>query len=104
MSRTFQQIQPLDLLTVLFSIPRGKKWNPLRNRVDTYDSTVQQKFVGTLFLTILIFLYPTTLVYFAVFKVLELGLFAVNWSVSTAVSLVTHCGKQPDSGAATAIF
>ena len=76
----------------LWRLFRGKKYNPLRNRVDSSPhENVEQLFVGTLAFTILLFLYPTTLVYYAVFAVLESCLtvtnFLVNWLVEKITSM-----------------
>ena len=79
----------------LWRLFRGKKFNPLRNRVDSSPhENVEQLFVGTLAFTILLFLYPTTLVYYAVFAVLESCLtitnFAVKWLVERLTSFAEH--------------
>ncbi|TRY68790.1 hypothetical protein TCAL_03064 [Tigriopus californicus] len=74
-------------LQSLWRLFRGKKYNPLRDRVDTSHHDVDQLFVGTLAFTILLFLYPTTLVYFAVFKVLDLAIVALHWLASGLVQL-----------------
>lgn len=46
---------------------RGKKWNPLRKRVDHTTSSVDQLFVGSMIFMIFVFLLPTTLTFYAVF-------------------------------------
>lgn len=46
---------------------RGKKWNPLRQRIDSVQLDTRQLFLATLFFIILLFLLPTIGVYFAVF-------------------------------------
>jgi len=51
---------------------RGKKYNPLRKRVDSTNYDPQQLFLGTLIFTILIFLLPTILTYYCVFTFLRL--------------------------------
>jgi phosphatidylinositol glycan class Q protein len=73
-------------LLSLWRLFLGKKYNPLRKRVDSSAHDVDQLFVGTVAFTILLFLYPTTLMYFAVFKILELVLTAVQG----AASFITH--------------
>lgn len=45
----------------------GRKKNPLREKVDSCRYSPKQLFVGTLAFTILLFLLPTTLVYYIVF-------------------------------------
>ncbi|XP_058807726.1 uncharacterized protein LOC131673622 [Phymastichus coffea] len=59
-------------LTALFRLFLGKKKNPLRKRVDSCRYKPDQLFVGTLLFTILLFLMPTTWVYYFVFTVLRL--------------------------------
>lgn len=65
------QVRALSSLWRLF---RGKKWNVLRQRVDSVQYDIDQLFVGTLLFTILLFLLPTTGLYYVVFtSVSELG-------------------------------
>uniref|UniRef100_A0A671RFN5 Phosphatidylinositol N-acetylglucosaminyltransferase subunit Q-like n=1 Tax=Sinocyclocheilus anshuiensis TaxID=1608454 RepID=A0A671RFN5_9TELE len=70
-------------LSSLWRLFRGKKWNVLRQRVDscsydldqnTADTTLfpLQLFIGTLLFTILLFLLPTTALYYLVFTLLRL--------------------------------
>ncbi|XP_031354888.1 phosphatidylinositol N-acetylglucosaminyltransferase subunit Q isoform X2 [Photinus pyralis] len=60
------QIKGLISLWRLFI---GRKYNPLRKRVDSHQYTHNQLFVGTLVFTVLLFLFPTTFLYYAVFAV-----------------------------------
>ncbi|KAI4482825.1 hypothetical protein M0804_008678 [Polistes exclamans] len=62
----------LNALTSLFRLFLGKKKNPLRERVDSCQYKPDQLFVGTLLFTILLFLIPTTWVYYTVFTTLRL--------------------------------
>lgn len=50
----------------------GKKWNVLRNRVDSVENDVDRLFIGTLLFTILLFLFPTIFLYYIVFTSLRL--------------------------------
>ncbi|CAD6224671.1 GSCOCG00005495001-RA-CDS [Cotesia congregata] len=59
-------------LTALFRLFLGKKKNPLRERVDSCQYQADQLFVGTLLFTILLFLMPTTWVYYTVFTTLRI--------------------------------
>ena len=54
-------------LASLWRLFRGKKWNVLRMRVDSASYDVDQLFIGTLIFTVLLFLLPTTLLYYVVF-------------------------------------
>uniref|UniRef100_A0A1A8BCL2 Phosphatidylinositol glycan, class Q n=1 Tax=Nothobranchius kadleci TaxID=1051664 RepID=A0A1A8BCL2_NOTKA len=59
-------------LSSLWRLFRGKKWNVLRQRVDSCSYDLDQLFIGTLLLTILLFLLPTTALYYLVFTLLRL--------------------------------
>lgn len=64
-SRLFNlQIKGIIALWRLFI---GRKYNPLRQRVDSCDYAQNQLFIGTLGFTVLLFLLPTTLLYYTVF-------------------------------------
>ena len=82
-------------LMSLWRLFRGKKYNPLRDRVDSSSSNVDQLFLGTLAFTILLFLYPTTLMYFTVFKALEFVLTVINVCIQTVTSLVCNLAIPP---------
>lgn len=56
----------------LWRLFRGKKWNVLRQRVDSAVYDADQLFVGTLLFTILLFLLPTIGLYYVVFTLLRL--------------------------------
>nr|CAD7261953.1 unnamed protein product [Timema shepardi] len=61
----------LSGLLALFRLFLGKKYNPLRGRVDSCQYSPDQLFVGTLAFTILLFLLPTTFMYYIVFTTLR---------------------------------
>ncbi|XP_046741201.1 phosphatidylinositol N-acetylglucosaminyltransferase subunit Q isoform X2 [Diprion similis] len=65
-------------LMALFHLFLGKKKNPLRERVDSCQYQADQLFVGTLLFTILLFLMPTTWVYYSVFTTLRLVLIGLG--------------------------
>lgn len=65
-------------LSALWRLFLGRKYNPLRNRVDSCQYSHRQLFVGTLAFTILLFLLPTTTMYYAVFATLRLCLIAID--------------------------
>ncbi|KAL6903615.1 hypothetical protein ACP4OV_004428 [Aristida adscensionis] len=62
-----RQIQTVASLWRLF---RGRKWNPLRQRLDSYDYTVEQHVVGSLLFTPVLLLIPTTSVFYIFFSIL----------------------------------
>ncbi|KAF5184685.1 N-acetylglucosaminyl transferase component family protein / Gpi1 family protein, partial [Thalictrum thalictroides] len=49
----------------------GRKWNPLRQRFDSYDYTVKQHVIGSLLFTPLLLLLPTTSVFYIFFTILN---------------------------------
>ncbi|XP_022196206.2 phosphatidylinositol N-acetylglucosaminyltransferase subunit Q isoform X2 [Nilaparvata lugens] len=63
------QLNGLVSLSRLFI---GCKRNPLPGKVDSCPYTTEQLFVGTIAFTVLLFLLPTTLVYYVVFAALRL--------------------------------
>jgi hypothetical protein len=64
-------------VSILFALLRlflGKKWNPLRKRVDSYEYDSSQLTIGTLLLSMSVFLFPTLGVYYLLFLFLKLAL------------------------------
>ncbi|XP_075998946.1 phosphatidylinositol N-acetylglucosaminyltransferase subunit Q [Genypterus blacodes] len=59
-------------LSSLWRLFRGKKWNVLRQRVDSCSYDLDQLFIGTLLFTVLLFLLPTAALYYLVFTLLRL--------------------------------
>ncbi|XP_051573009.1 phosphatidylinositol N-acetylglucosaminyltransferase subunit Q-like [Myxocyprinus asiaticus] len=59
-------------LSSLWRLFRGKKWNVLRQRVDSCSYDLDQLFIGMLLFTILLFLLPTTALYYLVFTLLRM--------------------------------
>ncbi|KAL9654932.1 hypothetical protein ABK040_008722 [Willaertia magna] len=69
----------IEITESLFRLFRGKKYNPLRERIDHCDNySHDQLILGTLLLTICIFLYPTVAVYYFTFTFLFLMVKAVK--------------------------
>nr|XP_054763516.1 phosphatidylinositol N-acetylglucosaminyltransferase subunit Q-like [Lytechinus pictus] len=69
------QISGLLSLARLF---QGKKWNVLRQRVDSCSYDVDQLFMGTLLFTILFFMLPTTALFYVVFTLLRLLILCIQ--------------------------
>lgn len=63
--------QQLHALAALWRIFRGRKWNPLRQRLDSYDYTVKQHVVGSLLFAPLLLLLPTTSVFYIFFTIMN---------------------------------
>merc|ERR1711936_86417 len=75
-------------LKCLISLARlfvGKKWNVLRLRVDSVTYEADQLILGTIMFTILLFLLPTSLLYYIVFAGLRLFVVVVQVILDTLV-------------------
>ncbi|XP_057770399.1 N-acetylglucosaminyl-phosphatidylinositol biosynthetic protein gpi1-like [Salvia miltiorrhiza] len=79
------QIQALSALWRLF---RGRKLNPLRHRLDSYDYTVEQHVVGSLLFTPILLLLPTTSAFYIFFTILHTAVCFVSIAVGAAVSFI----------------
>lgn len=75
-------------LSSLWRLFRGKKWNVLRQRVDSCSYDLDQLFIGTLLFTILVFLLPTTALYYLVFTLLRLLVVIVQGLIHLLVDLI----------------
>ncbi|KGL75536.1 Phosphatidylinositol N-acetylglucosaminyltransferase subunit Q [Tinamus guttatus] len=75
-------------LSSLWRLFRGKKWNVLRQRVDSCTYDLDQLFIGTLLFTILLFLLPTTALYYLVFTLLRLLVVVVQGLIHLLVDLI----------------
>ncbi|XP_005990732.1 phosphatidylinositol N-acetylglucosaminyltransferase subunit Q [Latimeria chalumnae] len=75
-------------LSSLWRLFRGKKWNVLRQRVDSCSYDLDQLFIGTLLFTILLFLLPTIALYYLVFTLLRLLVVIVQGLIHLLVDLI----------------
>ncbi|KAJ4711638.1 N-acetylglucosaminyl-phosphatidylinositol biosynthetic protein gpi1 [Melia azedarach] len=80
-----QQIQALAALWRLF---RGRKWNPLRQRLDSYDYTVKQHIVGSLVFTPLLLLLPTTSVFYIFFTMMNSSISLICILIEVTISVI----------------
>lgn len=64
----------ITILISLFHLFRGKKRNVLRNRIDSCDYDLDQLLLGTIFFTLLAFLFPTVLVFYLTFATARIAL------------------------------
>lgn len=76
-------------LSSLWRLFRGKKWNVLRQRVDSCSYDLDQLFLGTLLFTILLFLLPTTALYYLVFTLLRLLVIMVQGVIQMTINLLS---------------
>ncbi|KAF7375181.1 DNA polymerase eta [Mycena sanguinolenta] len=68
----------------------GKRFNVLRNRTDTWEYDTDQLLFGTILFTLLAFLFPTVLAYYALFAMLRLGVILVNAGLDTQLAFMNH--------------
>ncbi|KAL9420990.1 hypothetical protein AB3S75_038538 [Citrus x aurantiifolia] len=87
-----QQIQALAALWRLF---RGRKCNPLRQRLDSYEYTVKQHIVGSLLFTPLLLLLPTTSVFYLFFTMMNTSISLICMLIEVIISIIhaTPCIK-----------
>uniref|UniRef100_A0A803MAM7 Uncharacterized protein n=1 Tax=Chenopodium quinoa TaxID=63459 RepID=A0A803MAM7_CHEQI len=79
------QIQALAALWRLF---RGRKWNPLRQRLDSYEYSVEQHVVGSLLFTPLLLLLPTTSVFYIYFATMNLTIIFSLTVIEIIISII----------------
>nr|XP_014092342.2 uncharacterized protein LOC106618937 [Bactrocera oleae] len=65
-------------IQVLWKVMLGKRYNVLKNRVESHNYVNRQLYLATIFFTSLLFLFPTVLVYYVVFTTLRLCIYLVN--------------------------
>ncbi|AES81287.1 putative phosphatidylinositol N-acetylglucosaminyltransferase [Medicago truncatula] len=79
------QIQALAALWRLF---RGRKSNPLRQRLDSFDYTVKQHIVGSLLFTPLLLLLPTTSVFYIFFSIVDTTINLICILIEVTISII----------------
>ncbi|RXH92887.1 hypothetical protein DVH24_011911 [Malus domestica] len=67
---------------------RGRKWNPLRLRLDSYDYTVKQHIVGSLLFTPLLLLLPTTSVFYIFFTIMNTTISLMCILIEVTISFI----------------
>jgi len=67
---------------------RGRKWNPLRRRLDSFDYTVKQHIVGSLLFTPLLLLLPTTSVFYIFFSIVDTTINLVCLLIEVTISII----------------
>ncbi|RPD61557.1 Gpi1-domain-containing protein [Lentinus tigrinus ALCF2SS1-7] len=82
--------QQLSLAGSLWNLFRGKRYNVLRNRIDTWDYDLDQLLLGTILFTLLAFLYPTVLTYYALSATARLAVIICHAMFDTVTALLNH--------------
>jgi phosphatidylinositol N-acetylglucosaminyltransferase subunit Q len=81
-------VQLRSLLITCLCHYRGRKWNPLRQRLDSYDYTVEQHVVGSLLFTPVLLLIPTTSVFYIFFSILSTTIISLCVLLEIVVSVI----------------
>jgi phosphatidylinositol glycan class Q protein len=63
----------LNILSSLWKLFRGKKYNPLKERIDHENFDMDQLLLGTIFFTLTFFLLPTTFIYYSFFTIVRIA-------------------------------
>ncbi|GAU94308.1 hypothetical protein RvY_06105-2 [Ramazzottius varieornatus] len=79
---------------------RGKKWNPLRERVDHVSSSVDQLFVGSLIMMVFVFLLPTIMTFYFVFASLHVVVRALQIPFKIASRWIEKLPVEDEKSAA----
>ncbi|KAI8993400.1 N-acetylglucosaminyl transferase component-domain-containing protein [Pilobolus umbonatus] len=80
----------LVILNSLFNLFRGKKRNVLRNRIDSCDYDLDQLLLGTSLFTLLTFLFPTVVIYYATFALSRVGVIILQAIMETILAFFNH--------------
>ncbi|KAG9043766.1 phosphatidylinositol N-acetylglucosaminyltransferase subunit gpi1 [Tulasnella sp. UAMH 9824] len=80
----------LSVFGSLWRLFRGKRRNVLRNRTDSWDYDLDQLLLGTILFTLLAFLFPTVLVYYALFALARVFIILIHASLETCLAFLNH--------------
>jgi len=79
------QISGINSLWLLF---QGKKRNVLKKRIDSQDYNIDQLLLGTLLFCVLVFLLPTSLIYWLLFMIDRVALLAFHTVAGVAIVFI----------------
>lgn len=80
----------LSVIKSLFRLLYGKKYNSLRNRVDSYNFGFDQLFLGTILFTTLVYLLPTVAAFYITFVTVRLALLTVELAGCVVLVFLNH--------------
>ncbi|KAH7853738.1 hypothetical protein Vadar_006116 [Vaccinium darrowii] len=78
----------IKAIAALWRLFRGRKLNPLRQRYDSYDYTVEQHIVGSLLFTPLLLLLPTTSVFYIFFTIMKSTISFICLAIDIVICMV----------------
>ncbi|KIP02659.1 hypothetical protein PHLGIDRAFT_285224 [Phlebiopsis gigantea 11061_1 CR5-6] len=82
--------QQLNIAGSLWNIFRGKRYNVLRHRVDSWSYDLDQLLFGTILFTLTAFIFPTTFTYYLLFATIQLATFLGLTLMNVALVLVNQ--------------
>ncbi|KAJ6795940.1 N-acetylglucosaminyl-phosphatidylinositol biosynthetic protein gpi1-like isoform X7 [Iris pallida] len=85
---SFLYSRQIHALASLWRLFRGRKWNPSRKRLDSYDYCVEQHVVGSLLFTPLLLLLPTTSVFYMFFTILYTTISFICFMIEITISIL----------------
>ncbi|THU85426.1 Gpi1-domain-containing protein [Dendrothele bispora CBS 962.96] len=74
----------------LWNLFRGKRYNVLRKRTDSWEYETDQLLFGTILFTLLAFLFPTVLAYYSLFALMRLATILIQASLETQLAFMNH--------------
>jgi phosphatidylinositol glycan class Q protein len=80
----------LTTLASLWNLFRGKRYNVLRKRMDSWEYDLDQLLFGTILFTLVSFLFPTVVAYHALFALMRFMTVLVYASMETVVAFMNH--------------
>ncbi|CDZ97276.1 N-acetylglucosaminyltransferase complex, subunit PIG-Q/GPI1, required for phosphatidylinositol biosynthesis [Phaffia rhodozyma] len=79
-----------NILGGLFDVFRGKRKNVLRNRLDSFDYSIDQLLLGTVLFTLSLFLFPTVLAYYLCFSLMRSAVLAAQAMIGICLALLNR--------------
>jgi phosphatidylinositol glycan class Q protein len=80
----------INILRSLFKLFYGKKYNILRNRVDSNDYEFDQLMLGIIIFTILLYLLPTVFIFYLTFVTARLGILIISFILKFIIISLNH--------------
>lgn len=80
----------ISIVMSLFKLFYGKKYNILRNRVDSNNYEFDQLMIGIIMFTILIYLLPTVFIFYLTFVLLRLAVLSILFALKFLLILLNH--------------
>ena len=80
----------LHAISSLWKLFRGKKFNVLRNRIDSCDYDIDQLLLGTILFTVIFFLFPTVAIYYLYFSLVRFVIAFIQFVIFCALQILNH--------------